>query len=54
MLRALDEAELRRALAERDTLNVDCEFCGHRYAFDPIDIAGLFAATAPDISSTCH
>lgn len=54
MLRALDEAELRRALAERDTLNVDCEFCGHRYAFDPIDIAGLFAATAPDVSSTCH
>lgn len=51
---AYNEAELRRALAERNILNVDCEFCGHRHVFDPIDITGLFAATAPDVSSTCH
>jgi redox-regulated HSP33 family molecular chaperone len=48
------EAELQRALAEHDTLRVDCEFCGHRHAFDPIDIAGPFAAATPDASATRH
>ncbi|MDG4554041.1 MAG: Hsp33 family molecular chaperone HslO [Candidatus Competibacter sp.] len=47
MLRALGENELRQALAEKGALQVDCEFCGHRYVFDPLDIAGLFATTNP-------
>lgn len=54
MLRALGEHELRRTLAERGTLHVDCEFCGCRYVFDPIDIAGLFAAITPNASATRH
>ncbi|PIE82862.1 MAG: Hsp33 family molecular chaperone HslO [Candidatus Contendobacter odensis] len=41
MLRALGEIELRQILDARTTLHIDCEFCGHRYAFEPIDIAGL-------------
>ena len=47
MLSALGEDELRQALTDGRTLQVDCEFCGHRYIFDPLDIAGLFAATGP-------
>lgn len=54
MLRALGEHELRQTLAERGTLHVDCEFCGCRYVFDPIDIAGLFAAITPNASATRH
>jgi molecular chaperone Hsp33 len=45
MLRTLGEADLRQALAEQGALHVDCEFCGHRYSFDAIDMAGLFTAT---------
>ncbi len=47
MLRALGESELRQALVEGRALQVDCEFCGHRYTFDSLDIAGLFAVADP-------
>jgi len=54
MLSALGENELRQALTDGRTLQVDCEFCGHRYVFDPLDIAGLFAATGPAPSVVRH
>ena len=54
MLRALSDTELRQTLDEQGAMFVDCEFCGHRYAFDPIDIAGLFTATTPDPSTARH
>ncbi|MFO1371224.1 MAG: Hsp33 family molecular chaperone HslO [Candidatus Competibacteraceae bacterium] len=54
MLRTLSDAELQQTLDEQGTLHVDCEFCGHRYVFDPIDIAGLFTATTPDPPATHH
>lgn len=54
MLHALGEADLRQALAQGDDLHVDCEFCGHRYTFDPIDIAGMFTATTLDAPATRH
>lgn len=54
MLRALGESELRQALTEGRALQVDCEFCGHRYAFDPLDIAGLFTTTNPAHSIVHH
>jgi len=54
MLSALGEDELRQALTDGRTLQVDCEFCGHRYVFDPLDIAGLFATTGPAPSVVRH
>ena len=54
MLHALSEDELRQILDEQGAIHVDCEFCGHRYAFDSIDIAGLFAGFAPDVSIVHH
>jgi len=54
MLHTLSEDELRQILDERGAIHVDCEFCGHRYAFDSIDIAGLFAGFAPDVSIVHH
>ncbi len=54
MLHALGEAELRQTVDERGAIHVDCEFCGHRYAFDAIDIAGLLAGAAPDASTARH
>lgn len=54
MLHTLSEDELRQILDEQGAIHVDCEFCGHRYAFDSIDIAGLFAGFAPDVSIVHH
>lgn len=54
MLYALGETELRETAAKQDTLEVDCEFCGQRYAFDAIDLSGLLAGAASDASITRH
>lgn len=55
MLRALGEADLQQALDEQGALHVDCEFCGRRYPFDRVDLAGLFTAATPaDVSIARH
>ncbi len=54
MLHTLGATELRQTVDEQDTIQVDCEFCGHRYAFDAIDIAGLLAGAAADASIIRH
>lgn len=53
VLRGLGEAEVRSILADEGVVKVDCEFCGHHYEFDRVDVTGLFAAaTLP--SATRH
>ena len=42
MLRMLGEEEVASVLAERDQVDVNCEFCGQHYAFDAVDCAHLF------------
>lgn len=54
MLHTLSENELRQDLDHQGAIHVDCEFCGHRYAFDSIDIARLFAGFMPDVSTVHH
>lgn len=47
VLRGIGEAEALAAI-EGDTARVTCEFCGHSYHFDRVDIARLFIPpTAP-------
>lgn len=41
MLRMLGDAEVQSILAERGTIDVDCEFCGQHYTFDAVDAAQL-------------
>lgn len=43
MLRSLGRAEADSILAERGIVMVSCDFCGHPYTFDPVDVAQLFA-----------
>lgn len=43
VLRMLGEEESRAALAERDEIEVVCEYCGRRRHFDAIDVTRLFA-----------
>jgi molecular chaperone Hsp33 len=42
-LRALGREELESILHERETIEVDCEFCGAGYVFDRIDTETLLA-----------
>ncbi|HEY8100990.1 MAG TPA: Hsp33 family molecular chaperone HslO [Burkholderiaceae bacterium] len=47
MLKMLGQAEIDSALAEMDSLAIDCEFCGQHYDFDKVDCAQLFAVELP-------
>lgn len=50
MLRNLGAAEAESILAEREDIEVGCEFCGQQYRFDAVDAAQIFvspAATQP-------
>jgi len=46
MLKMLGEEEVEAILAERQTIEVNCEFCNQRYEFDKIDAAQMFYPTA--------
>jgi redox-regulated HSP33 family molecular chaperone len=39
----LGEKESRAALAERDSIEVICEYCGEKRVFDSVDVSRLFA-----------
>ena len=42
MIVGLGRDEVESILAERNDVEVGCEFCGLQYRFDPVDVAGLF------------
>jgi molecular chaperone Hsp33 len=51
MVRNLGVQEVESILAERDDIDVGCDFCGQHYQFDAIDAAQLFTNSgtqAPD------
>ena len=44
VLRMIGEVEARAALAERDDIEIVCEFCGRRRNYDAVDVERVFAA----------
>ena len=40
-LAALGRSELETILLERNTIEVDCQFCGEQYQFDKVDVESL-------------
>jgi len=42
VLTVLGEDEIKKLLAEKGSVDVNCEFCNTHYSFDPIDITLLF------------
>jgi molecular chaperone Hsp33 len=46
MLRMFGAEEVESILTERQTIEVHCEFCNHRYEFDKVDAAQIFSVTA--------
>ncbi len=43
VLRMLGEDETREALEDQGSIDVTCEYCGHRRSFDAVDITRVFA-----------
>ncbi len=56
MLLALGRGEVESILAERGDVEITCDFCNARYAFDAVDVGQLFAsgATREADASTRH
>ena len=55
MLKMLGLAEVRSILAERDAVEVTCEFCNRAYRYDSVDAEQLFAAAhPPPVGTTRH
>lgn len=56
MLLALGREEVDSILAERGDVEITCDFCNARYAFDAVDVGQLFAsgATREADASTRH
>ncbi len=46
MLKILGPVEIRNIIAERGEIEVDCDFCNARYAFDPVDAEALLLSNA--------
>ncbi|WP_298924999.1 Hsp33 family molecular chaperone HslO [uncultured Ramlibacter sp.] len=44
MIRSLGRDEAESILAERDEIEVSCDFCGEQYRYDAVDAARIFAA----------
>jgi molecular chaperone Hsp33 len=51
-LRIVGREELETILQERETINVDCEFCGKEYLFDKVDVNSVLAGNTLQSSST--
>lgn len=47
MLKMLGQEEVDAALADLESLEINCDFCGQYYAFDKVDCAQLFATDTP-------
>lgn len=55
MLRMLGRAEVDAILAEREDIEVHCEFCNERYVFDRVDADAVFAdVMAMSANKTLH
>ena len=56
MLIGLGHAELDEIIAERDVIEVGCDFCGRQYHFGASDVAEMFARVSeqPGPSDTLH
>ena len=56
MIKSLGTAEVESILAERESIEVGCEFCGQQYHFDPVDAASLFtqAEVSPPTGPALH
>jgi molecular chaperone Hsp33 len=51
MLKMLGREEIDSILLEQGKVEIHCEFCNHRYEFDPVDAALVFTDSIPPAAS---
>ena len=56
MLKNLGREESESILAEREDIEIGCDFCGTQYHFDAVDVGEMFAPTIsqPGASPSVH
>ena len=54
VLRMLGENESRQVLAEQGSIEIICEYCGHRRHFDAVDVERLFAENVVPAPDSLH
>ena len=56
MLRNLGREESDAILAEREDIEIGCDFCGAKYRFDAVDVGELFtpAQDQPPVGTNLH
>jgi molecular chaperone Hsp33 len=52
MLRLLGHDEIRSIIEEQGQVEVHCEFCNERYAFDPVDAEQVFVTAAQQVPAS--
>ena len=50
MLRSLGQGEINSIIEEQGAIEVACEFCNHKYAFDAVDAEQLFASEVTHVA----
>ena len=48
----LGQEEAEQELADKQKINVTCEFCNKNYSFDRVDVAAIFKKGGGSLSST--
>ena len=54
VLKMIGEEEARAALAEQGSIEVSCEYCGHRRHFDAVDVERLFTDNVAPTPDSLH
>lgn len=54
MIHSLGQQEAENMIAEREKIEVDCEFCSQHYQLDHIDVKRVFTENSIDAGNTLH
>lgn len=54
VLSVLGEKDIQALVQEKGSVDIQCEFCNHRYSFDPIDVTLLFKTEAANPILDAH
>jgi molecular chaperone Hsp33 len=49
MLKSLGSDDIRSLITERGIVEVGCDFCGHQYRFDAVDVGAMFTPAADQL-----
>lgn len=54
MVSSLGRQEAENMIAERENIEIDCEFCNQHYQLDHIDVKRIFSGNSINVGNTLH